>query len=194
MKVIKNWTSWIFWFTLAVAVILVYKTVDGFDDIYTLLIRFLYIIRPFLLAVLMAYLFYIPCRTIEALYRKTKILNRAARFLSVITVYIIALWFVVLMLNIILPAISKGVTGFANNLPSYYSRATSFVSEMPEDSIIRKESLENMIDELAKIDVAKFFNMENITDYINGFLRCGKHYIRSAYNSSCINIYVAGKN
>ena len=33
MKEIKNWTKWIYWFTFAVAVIIVYKTLDNFNDI-----------------------------------------------------------------------------------------------------------------------------------------------------------------
>ena len=172
MKEIKNWTKWIYWFTLAVAIVLVYKTIDGFENITMSFGRFLSIIKPFFVAILIAYLFYIPCRFIENLYKKIKILNKFARVLSVLTVYVIAILLIVLLINSIIPAISESVMELANNLPTYYENAISFINDIPEDSIIKKEALQNIISDLEKIDITKFINMENISDYINGLLRC----------------------
>ena len=64
----KNWTQWIYWFTFAVAVIAVYKTLDNFTDIMSWIQQLISIIMPFLMGILVAYLFYIPSRKFENLY------------------------------------------------------------------------------------------------------------------------------
>ena len=73
MKKLKNETKWLYWFTLIVAIVIVYKVLDNFTDIGEWLNELMKVIKPFLMALLLAYLLYIPCRKIEGLYRKNKI-------------------------------------------------------------------------------------------------------------------------
>jgi predicted PurR-regulated permease PerM len=193
MKETKNWTKWIYWFTLGVALIFIYKTVDGFADIASSLGKFLGIVSPFFLAILVAYLFYIPCRSIERIYIKTKMSSKFSRFLSVITVYILAILFIGLLLNIILPAISRSVIDLANHLPTYYNEAIAFVDNMPEDSLIDKEYIQNIIVQLEEFDITQFVTMENISDYINSLVRSSKHYFRNGYNFNYFYIYITRK-
>ena len=166
MKETKKWTKWIYWFTFAVAVIFVYKTLDNFTDISIWLSTLLSILMPFLMGILLAYLFYIPCRQIEKLYKKTKFLKKRARGLSVITVYIIAILLLTIIINIIIPAISKSIIDLANNLPGYYKTAIEYVENLPEDSFIKKESVEEIISKLETIDITKILSIENISDYL----------------------------
>ena len=58
-------TKWIYWFTFAVAVIAVYKTLDNFSDITNWIKGLINTLYPFIMAVIIAYLFYIPCRSLE---------------------------------------------------------------------------------------------------------------------------------
>jgi len=164
----KNWTKWIYWFSLGVAIILIYKTVDSFEDIAMSFGKLMAVIKPFIIAVLVAYIFYIPCRYIEKLYKKLKMPHRLARLLSTLTVYVLAIFLIILSLNIILPAVSASVKDLASNLPTYYRNAITYVEEMPEDSIIKKETIQSIIADLEAIDITQFFTMERITDYING--------------------------
>ena len=59
MKETKKWTKWLYWFIFAVAVITVYKTLDNFTDISIWFNKLLSILMPFLMGILVAYLFYI---------------------------------------------------------------------------------------------------------------------------------------
>lgn len=170
MKEVKNWTKWIYWFTFAVTVILVYKVLDNFTGISTWIGKLLSILMPFLMGILVAYLFYIPCRQIEKLYRNTKFVKKKARGLSVITVYIMAILVLVIVINIIIPAISKSVVDLASNLPGYYQKAIEYVNNMPEDSFIKKESIQKIISDLQSIDITKIISLENISDYIEGVI------------------------
>ena len=58
----KSWTKWLYWFTFAVAVIFVYKTLDSITAISQWIGNLMSILMPFILGVIVAYLFYIPCR------------------------------------------------------------------------------------------------------------------------------------
>jgi len=170
MKEAKNWTKWIYWFALGVALIFIYKTVDGFENIATSFGKFLAVVKPFIIAVLVAYIFYIPCRYIERLYKKMKMPHKLARLLSTLTVYVLAILLIIVSLNIFLPAISRSVVDLANNLPTYYRNAISFINDLPDDSPIPKENIQNVIKELEKIDITHFFTMERISGYISGLM------------------------
>ena len=57
-------TKWLYWFVFAVAVILVYKTVDNLGEISIWFKKLFSILMPFVIGILIAYLFYIPARNL----------------------------------------------------------------------------------------------------------------------------------
>ncbi len=191
MKEKKNWTKWIYWFTFAVAVIFVYKTLDNFNDISTWLERLISILMPFIMGILLSYLFYIPCTQIEKFYKKVKakFIQKRARGLSVVTVYILAILILVIVINILIPALSKSIIDLANNLPGYYKNAIDFVNNMPEDSLINKESVQKVINSLQKIDITSIMSLENISDYIKGVMGVATT-IFSVFVSIIMSIYI----
>ena len=65
-------TKWLYWFTFAVAVILVYKTVNNIEQIASGIGNFFKILAPFGLGALITYILYIPCRKVETAYRNVK--------------------------------------------------------------------------------------------------------------------------
>lgn len=191
MKEKKNWTKWIYWFTFAVAVIFVYKTLDNFNDISEWIGKLISILMPFLMGILIAYLFYIPCKHIEILYKKAKpkLISKRSRGLSIITVYVIAILILVIVINILIPALSKSVMDLANNLPGYYQSAINFVNDMPEDTIIKKESVQEIINNLQKIDITTIISLENISDYINGVIGVASS-IFNVFVSFIMSVYI----
>lgn len=168
MKETKKWTKWLYWFIFAVAVITVYKTLDNFTDISIWFNKLLSILMPFLMGILVAYLFYIPCRQIEQLYRKLKpkCIQKRARALSIITVYIMAILIVAIIINIIIPAVSQSIMDLANSMPGYYNKAMEYVENMPENSVIKKADIQEFIGNLQEIDITKILSIENISGYI----------------------------
>lgn len=166
MKNFKTGTKWIYWFTLAVAVVIVYKILDNFTGIGEWIGALLKILKPFLMAILLAYLLYIPSRKIEKLYRKSKILSKRARGLAVATTYILAILVIALIINIILPRLSESVIDLASNLPAYYDSAINYINDLPEESIISKEMVQNTINKLKEIDIVKILDADNIMMYV----------------------------
>lgn len=191
MKERKNITKWMYWFTFAVSVIVIYKVLDNFNDIYLWFKRLNSILMPFFMGILIAYLFYVPCRQIENLYKRIKprFINKRARGLSIITVYVIAILLLTIIIKILVPALSKSIGDLANNLPGYYQNAIDFANNMPEDWIIKKESLQEIINNLKKIDITTIVSLNNISDYINGVLGVAST-IFNVFVSFIMSVYV----
>ena len=166
MKTFKKGSKWLYWFTLIVAVVIIYKVLDNFTGIGLRLGNLLKVLSPFFMAILLAYLLYIPCRKIEKLYRKSKRLKKRARGLSVATTYLLAILVIIIAVNILLPILSESVIELASNLPGDYDNAIKYIENLPEDSIINKEIVQNAINKLKEIDITKLLSLDNITMYV----------------------------
>lgn len=176
MKNENDWKKWIFWFSLAISAIAVYKLLDNFTDILNTLGSFVSLLKPFLLAGILSYLLYIPCKKIENSFNesKLKILRKKRRGLSVLTVYVIGFIVIFIIINFIVPAISKSITELANNIPNYYNRAIEFFENAPEGSITEKISTTDLVQGLKNIDISELvknlISLEKINSYIKGIM------------------------
>ena len=167
------WTKWLYWFTFAVAVITVYKTLDNFSEIGNWFGNFLGIIMPFVLGVIIAYILYIPSRKIEGLLRKikkVKLIQKKARALSVVIVYICAMLILVLTINYIVPIVCSSVIDFVNNFHGYYTIIVEKINSLPDDAIIKNETFISNIQKIGEINISEYINMEKITKYAQGAL------------------------
>ena len=169
----RAWTKWVFWFSLAVAVVAVNKVVQNVDGIVIAIKHFLGVIGPFLMGILISYILYVPCRKIEEAYSKTKklkIIKKKARPLSIITVYIIAILLIVILVNVILPPVIQSVTDLVNNFGHYYNVAITKINELPEDSILKSESAQKILIQIQNTDLTTIINTEKVTDYLQSVI------------------------
>lgn len=168
----KHWTKWLYWFLFAVAVITVYKTLDSFNDVMGFFSNLISVITPFLAGILIAYLFYIPARSIEGFYKKSKfkLIGKKARFLSIFTVYLIAVILIIIAVNVIFPIILDSVIDLAGNLQGYYISAMDKFNNLPENSIIKSESVKQVISSIKNIDLTQYINASDISQYAKGIL------------------------
>jgi predicted PurR-regulated permease PerM len=166
------WGKWLYWFIFAVAVIAVYKTLDNFNDITNWIKGILGVTMPFLVGILLAYLFYIPCRATEGFYRKSKIklIRKKARTISVFTIYLIALIFIILVIQFIIPNLAKSITDLASNIGTYYQNTIDSLQNIPEDSFLRKIDIQAVADSLNQINIAEYINIDTIFEYAKGVL------------------------
>ena len=163
-------TKWLYWFLFAVAVLFVYKTLDNFGEISKGISNFLGVIAPFLIGILISYLLYTPCRKIENLYLKSKnkIIKKRARGLSIITVYILVVLLIVIVFNVLIPVIAGSVVDLVSNFQDYYNITLYNYYTLPEDSILKSDMVEELINSLRKIDFKQFINVEKIAEYAKG--------------------------
>ena len=171
-EVKKHWTKWLYWFVFAVAVITVYKTLDSFGEILDFINKFLSIIAPFLAGTLIAYLFYIPTRSIEGWIKKCniKIISNMSRGLSILIVYIIAILLIVLIVNVVLPVVLNSVVELGSNLQGYYTTAVNKLNSLPDNSPLKGDILTNSVAALKNIDLTQYINASDITQYAKGIL------------------------
>lgn len=189
MKNFKSGTKWFYWFSLIVAVVIIYKVLDNFTGIGAWIGNLLKVLKPFLMAILVAYLLYIPCRKIEQLYRKSKFLKKRARGLAVATTYILAILIIALLVNTLFPIISESVIDLAGNLPGYYDSAIKYVNNLPEDSIINSGMVQDAINKLKQIDITKLFDLDNIAMYLQKVVGIASG-IFSTFVTIVVSIYI----
>lgn len=167
----KGLTKWIYWFSLGVAIILVYKLLDNFTQIGAWFSNLFSVLTPFIMGLLIAYLFYIPCRTVEGWYRKVKkpkFISKRARGLSIITIYIIAILIIILALNFVIPNIAGSIMDFVDNFGSYYNNTMANLEELPDDSILKSEIVTDLAESIKNIDLKQYLNMEKLAEYAKG--------------------------
>ena len=165
-----------YWFLLAVAIILVYKFLDNFTAIGNAIGKFIGVISPFLAGALLAYLLYIPASRIEKnlLKSKKKFFRKKARGLSVFITFTITILLIILLVNVILPVVTGSVIELVNNFQNYWSTTMNKLNELPEDSFLKSEKVTEAIkeigDNIQNIDLKKYINPEKITEYVKGVL------------------------
>ena len=173
MKEKRVWTKWFYWFTFAVSVIVIYKTLDNFSEIKMWLSNFLHVIMPFVIGIIIAYILYVPARKIENFYKKfkkIKLLNARARGLSIITLYIICVIALLIIINYIVPIIASSVVDFVNHSQDYYNIITEKISSLPDDSILKSDVVTEAVSKIGQIDMSKYINVEKLTEYAQGAL------------------------
>ena len=169
----RKLTKWLYWFLFAVAVILVYKTLDNFSAIGNWIKNFLDVLMPFIVGLLIAYLLYIPCRKIESIYKKSKklkFIKKRAKGLSILTVYIIVLIILIIAINYLLPIVSSSIIDLVSNIQVYYNSLITNIDNLPDDSILKNEIVFDVIESIKNIDLKQFVNMDKLAEYAKGVI------------------------
>ncbi len=188
----KGLTKWIYWFTLGIAIIIVYKLLDNFSQITDWLKGLLNILMPFIMGLIIAYLFYIPCKKLEGIYRKIKkpkIISKKARGLSIITIYIIAILIIIIVLNFIIPSVSKSIVDFVNNFGDYYNSTMENINNLPEDSIWKSDIILQLAQNIKEIDLKQYLNMESLAEYAKGAINA-VNGIFNIFVSFIVSVYL----
>ena len=194
-EVKKNFSKWMYWFLLAVAIILVYKFLDNFTAIGDAIGNFFSVITPFLAGTLIAYLLYIPASRIEKIFQKSKkkIIKKKARGLSVLITFILAILVIILLVNVILPVVTESIIELVNNFQGYWNSAVNRLNELPEDSILKSEKVTEIIkqigDSLQNIDLKQYINPEKITGYVKSALSVASG-IFDVFVAIVVSIYI----
>ena len=169
MKEIKhNWKKWLYWFCLGLALICIYKILDNYESVMGVFNTFLGVISPFLIGIFIAYLLYMPSRKFEELYAKIKIkfIAKKARVLGVITVYIIIVAAIIILFSVILPIVFGSITDFFSSIPNYVEQVISAYNNLPQDSILKSQIVQDEIHNLQNIDIKQYLDVEAILGYV----------------------------
>ena len=170
----QGWKKRISWLLIAITVVIVYKMLDNFSSVQEWFGKLFLILKPFLIGLLISYILFIPCRKIESIYKKAKLkfISKKARGLSVITTYILFALVIVIIINCIFPVLKNSIVELVSNVPSYYESLVNQYKELPEDSILKSEIIQDKMAELTNIDMKQFLNINNekIIEYVKNII------------------------
>ncbi len=170
----QNWKKRTSWLLIAIIVVVIYKMLDNFSSVQEWFGKLFLILKPFLIGLLISYILFIPCRKIESIYKKAKLkfISKKARGLSVITTYILFVLVIVIIINCIFPVLKDSIVELVSNVPSYYESLVNRYKELPEDSILKSEIIQDKMTELTNIDIKQFLNINNekIIEYVKNII------------------------
>lgn len=189
MKEKKGISKWVYWFSLGLALIISYNCITNFSGLYEFLRKIASITMPFLLAIIVAYLFYRPAAFIEKKISKIKILKKAARPISVFSVYIIAILLIIILVNCVVPPVRDSIADLFNNLPNYIEKAKDYVSNIEGNSIVKQINIEEAMKSIKEFNITKILDMSKIFDYINTVIGIFS-VIFSAFVTIIVSIYI----
>lgn len=181
--------KWIYWFSFAMAVILIYKVLDNYSEIKDWISNLFRIIMPFVIGIIIAYLLYLPSKKIENVYKKVKLIRKKSRLLSVMTVYVIAIVLFLLIIRFVVPIISQSIVDLVNNFQNYYNLTVEKINELPDDSPLKSEYLINLVEEFKNIDLKQFVNVEKLTKYAQGAISIASG-IFDFFVSIIVSVYI----
>ena len=171
MKDIKhNLTKWMYWFMLAISIIIVYKLLDNFSGIANAIKGFINIVTPFLGGLLIAYILNIPASKIEGGLQKSKnkFIKKQARKIGILFTYIIAKIVIAFILNMVLPTVFSSIVELVNNFQGYYETLMEKIAQLPEDSFWKGEQVRNVLESIEQINLSDIVNMDTIKQYAKG--------------------------
>lgn len=163
-------SKWMYWFSFAVALILVYKVLDSFSDIKLWFSNLFSVLSPFIVGIIIAYILYIPSRKFEQIYGKVKIIKKRARPLSIFTVYILFILLIIIGIRFLVPAITSSFQDLVNNFQSYYISIKESIMALPEDSIFKSERFMNVINQFNGFKIEDYINLNMIGQYAQGVI------------------------
>jgi len=184
-------TGWLYWFSLAVVVILVYKFLDSFNEIGVFISNLVGILMPFIIGILISLILNTPCKNVEKTFKKSKhkLLKKRAKLFSVFTVYLIIVLILFILINVILPPMVASITDLINHLPGYYNSIINAINNSPEDSFLNQINAQDIVGKIAQIDLEKYLSLENITGYIKGVISVASG-IFDVFVTIIISIYI----
>lgn len=185
----KNIKKWMSWFTFFAGMILIYKLLDNFSQIGSWFEKFFSVIMPFIIGVLISYILYLPCKKVEELFNKIKIIRKKSRILSVFCVYLIVIIFVMLTFRFLVPVISQSFMDLKDNFQNYFNMAMQKISELPDNSILKSDAVTKLANDVQNIDLKQFINIETIFQYAQGAINFASG-IFSFFVALIVSVYI----
>lgn len=176
---------WIYWFLLGLGLIMVFKFFDNIDGLADIIANFFSVIAPFIGALITAYILYLPCSKIEYIIKrlsKSKEIDdsskkgkteaeknffyRHSRVISIAIVYVIVFVVLFFAIRFIIPNLINSVIDLVNEIPNYYSNLLKYLYSLPEDHILRSETVIKTVESWSNIDLSRFISEEAIQTYL----------------------------
>ena len=171
---------WLFYASLGVFLIIVYKFFDNFTGIGHWLSKLFGILTPFLVAILISYVLYVHCKKIEQHFKKKG--HKHTRALSITIVYVLVALLIFLVCRFVIPSVITSIVDLVNNLQSYYNAITTNELEASWAPFLKDNVLKPIVEYVNKLDINSLFTVDKIKEYITSAVGVAK---------GVLNIFIA---
>ena len=191
----KDFKKWMYYFSLIFFSIIAFNTIDSVIAISGWISNLFDVLSPFLSAILIAYMLYIPCKSIEDTYRKSnfKILQKHVRGLSVTTVYLILFIVIFIIMNFIIPPTINSIGNLITKLPGYYQTAEKLFDNAQEGTILYNLGKTSMIQNLRSSNIEETIKntitLDNIYNYMNTMFGAAKS-VFNVFITTVVSVYI----
>lgn len=181
---IKRGKKWIYWFSLGVSLIIIYKILDSFSAIGNWFSNLFSILSPFIVGIIIAYILYIPSKKLESAFSKIKLkfISKKARGLSLFIVYLLLLIILFFAFKFIVPLLIESFQDLVNNLQSYYVGIKNSIADLPEDSFLKSDTAMKALNDLTTFKIEDYISMDKLTQYAQSVI---------SFASGIFDIFVA---
>ncbi|WP_027701863.1 AI-2E family transporter [Metaclostridioides mangenotii] len=160
MKKLKmNWNLWTEGLLFVITVIFIYKVVANLQPIIENFRSFLGVISPFIIGIIIAYFLNVPCNLVEKKISKVKyqFIVKRARIISVLAIYLGAIFIIMLIISYVFPIIIKNILEIARAIPFYHYDIIQWVGNLDVSSFISffdlKAALESFLSTYSVQDI-----------------------------------------
>lgn len=156
---------------MAILIIISYKVIMNLSEVMIWFKAGLKILMPFLYGFVIAYLLNMPCSALERGLMKTKwtFLHKKARMISILIVYILLIFIIVITINTIIPSLQRNISDFILNFNTYYNNAVAALKQLPFEnteeldlilnSWLNKVSLKSLLETIGLTNIVTSLNV-----------------------------------
>ena len=143
-KIQANWNEWIVRFLFIMLVIIGYKLIANYQEIYTAILNFIQVLSPFILGFVLAYLLSGAQVRIKRLLEKkpNTFLSRNSQPLSVLLLYLLLFTIVFLLLNYIVPLLITNTIELIKSIPAFVTYLLDLSSKIEMEGLSSHFSIE----------------------------------------------------
>ena len=172
MKPNKSLAQWISLFLVGFSLIVAYKMFDSLAQIGSMFGTFFSILTPFIIGFVIAFVLYVPARTVEDFFlkRKAKFFHVIARPVSIAAAYLLLIAILTVVVWMLIPGLTEGINSLVKDLDGYIQVVIDFVEANTKDGgVLAWFPLQETWDALQDW-VKNVLKPENILGYMQGFL------------------------
>ncbi len=149
-KIQVNWNEWIVRFLFVMFVIIGYKLIVNYYEIYTAILHFGRVLSPFIMGFILAYLLSGAQVRIKKLLNKKSdsFWGRHSHSFSVLTLYILLFTIVFLLLNYIVPLIISNAIELIKAIPSFILYLIDLSSKIEINGLANYFSIEDFVQKI----------------------------------------------
>ncbi|MBQ6907156.1 MAG: AI-2E family transporter [Clostridia bacterium] len=173
MEIFKKYSKWFVALIFAIILIAVYKTFDNFNRIIEIIKLTWSALTPFVIGFVIAYIFNMPCKKIDAMAKKSKykFLSKNSKPISIILVYAAALLLLYIVIRSIVPALYKNVLDLYYNVPKYFDEVISALVTWQEKHDITLFEVDKLTATNAFNNILNNIDVTQFSKYAQGVIK-----------------------